>query len=406
MRYAVLDCETTIQNKGSPYTPENKLCLVGIKTNDAYQTWTIEYDDSPYGEALVQIHSLLENAELIVGANLKFDLAWIRRYIHDLRVPRVWDIQLAEFILGNQLNTYPSLDQMAISREFGCKLNVVKSEYWALGIDTPQVPLELLEDYLKLDCELTEKVFLAQQEELVGRKRMLFNLQCEDLKILHEMEWNGLLYNFELAKEKSAEMQRRVSALTEQLYLLVGRSDFSIDSSDQLSCVLYGGSFPVKVRETYERTLKSGEVVVRERWGTSRKEFPRIARPLPRTECKPTDKLDEAALSAANADRQRSGLQPYVRHFSVGEPVIKRLRGSKNLKRIVEVLLERAECKKLDNTYYTGLADLAAEQGWRDGYLHGTLNQCSVVTGRLSSARPNLQNFSGQIKELFFSRFV
>jgi DNA polymerase I-like protein with 3'-5' exonuclease and polymerase domains len=407
-KYAVLDCETTFDKLtgASPFTKTNKLCLVGIKTNDKYHQFKIEYDDDPYGESLRTIASLLSEVELVIGHNLKFDMHWIRRYVPAISWPRVWDTQLAEFILHDQRDIMPSLDDTAGNRGLGHKLDVVFTEYWSKGINTPSVPLDLLGEYLEQDCRLTEKVYLQQNAELQGAKRMLYLLQCEDLKILHEMEWNGMLYDFKVADEKAKEAQVRLVELTEDLFRLVGSRDFNPDSSDQLSVVLYGGTIPVKVRESYQRTLKDGMIVDRERWGYQHRVFPRIVKPLPRTECKPTDRLDEDALRKLNEDRQQQGLLPYVRHWSVGEPVIKRLRGSKRAAAIIKVLLERAYLDKLDSVYYTGLRELRDERGWADNILHGQLNQTVAKTGRLSSSGPNLQNFSGDVKGLFLSRYA
>ena len=43
---------------------------------------------------------------------------------------------------------------------------------------------------------------------------------------------------------------------------------------------------------------------------------------------------------------------------------------------------------------------------WETNVLHGQLNQCVARTGRLSSSKPNLQNFDGEIKQLFGSRYA
>ena len=56
--------------------------------------------------------------------------------------------------------------------------------------------------------------------------------------------------------------------------------------------------------------------------------------------------------------------------------------------------------------YYQGLPELRSKMNWPVGKLHGILNQCVAKTGRLSSTKPNLQNFDGEIKQLFGSRYV
>jgi len=48
---------------------------------------------------------------------------------------------------------------------------------------------------------------------------------------------------------------------------------------------------------------------------------------------------------------------------------------------------------------------LIEEQNWKRNMIYGQLNQCVARTGRLSSSKPNLQNFDGEIKTLFYSRY-
>lgn len=64
------------------------------------------------------------------------------------------------------------------------------------------------------------------------------------------------------------------------------------------------------------------------------------------------------------------------------------LRKLANAHPIVAELLRYRELEKLRSTYADALPPLVES----DGRIHGTLNQCSTATGRISSERPNLQN--------------
>jgi DNA polymerase I-like protein with 3'-5' exonuclease and polymerase domains len=39
------------------------------------------------------------------------------------------------------------------------------------------------------------------------------------------------------------------------------------------------------------------------------------------------------------------------------------------------------------------------------GVLHGSFNQTTAATGRLSSSKPNLQNFATELQDIFISRY-
>ena len=81
------------------------------------------------------------------------------------------------------------------------------------------------------------------------------------------------------------------------------------------------------------------------------------------------------------------------------------LKGNKEAMEILEIILKRSTLEKRKSTYYQGLCNLIDENNWTKGDIHGQLNQCVARTGRLSSSKPNLQNFDGEIKSLFTSRY-
>lgn len=401
------DCETTILNDGSPFTPQNKICLAGLKDKHGYTTYDIEYSGKPYGKAIREIKERLEAADLVVGFNLKFDLHWIKRYAPDLLVSSVFDCQLAEFLLSSQREVFPALDNVGDRYGLGRKLDVVKLEYWNHGIDTPNIPYDILERYLRQDVELTEKVFEVQSKLLTGNKKRLFWIQCQDLLILQEMEQNGLLFDKEQATELGKQAQNQLVEIDAKLRELAESEHINFNSDDHLSCLLYGGSVPCPYREVYSRELKGGRVVQKERWGVKYIDLPRLVKPLPRTEGVASAKFeDDVALELENKRRKEEGKAPIRRIWSVAEPVLSRLKPTKKAKKIIELILERAKISKLDSTYYTGLVNKMDENGWQDGYIHGQFNQVVARTGRLSSSGPNLQNIAGDMKQLFISRYA
>ena len=386
MRITTLDCETTIFEKGNPFARRNRLCMVGLGSNTGvYHSLDIEYGNNPYGYNLEVIAKILEDTDLLVGFNLKFDLHWIRRYIPDVKIPiRVWDCQLAEFILSNQTWAYPSLDESLRKRGFEPKLDVVKKEYWEKGIDTPDVPRDILEPYLRRDVEGTYELYQAQLKEITQNRPEIFTLfkaQCVDLLVLQEMEFNGMLYDVPESERLGLEAESKLVQLDAELDSLANVSGLNWNSSDHISCVLFGGTIPLKARVETQRILKDGTVKIGEKWGVVPLVCPRLAEPRRGTET------------------EKEGI------WSVGESLLRNLKGSKRVKSIVALLLERARLSKLQTTYYNGLPKIIDQKDWNSGTIYGSFNQCRASTGRIASSGPNLQNFSGEIKQLFHSRF-
>ena len=162
-RVLIYDVETTISSRGSPFDNTNKLVMSGFK-------WC--KDDYPF-DCVTQNH--LENTQcyfnastLIVGFNIKFDLNWARRIGVDISNVCVWDCQLAEFLFNKQAKRYPSLDEACEKYGIPPKLDVVKTEYWEKGIDTDEIPVDILREYLEGDLDRTERVFKEQIKQFKG----------------------------------------------------------------------------------------------------------------------------------------------------------------------------------------------------------------------------------------------
>lgn len=383
-KYLVIDVETTISNKGNPFDETNKLCYIGL-LNSSSHIYNIEYDDEPYGNKLNEVQKEIDNSEILVGFNIKFDLHWIRKYRLNFMDKRIWDCQLVHFILTGQQNPYPSLNSVAEYYGLGSKLDVVATEYWANKIDTPNIPKDILENYLEQDLNLTKQIYFKQLEELKQNPSLikLISLHNQDLLVLQEMEFNGLLFNEEKSNELANQTEQEVSRLDEFLFQFHNCPGFNPSSNDHLSAFLYGGFISLRRRVAcgvFKTGSKSGQV--KERWEEYQVEFPRLFTPL------------------KGSELQKEGF------WSTDEATLKSLKGSLKAKEAKETLLFRSTLEKRLTTYYRGLTNLIKEMNWETNVLHGQLNQCVARTGRLSSSKPNLQNFDGEIKQLFGSRYA
>lgn len=385
MSYLVLDVETTINNKGNPFDKTNKLCMVGMLASDEMAIFDIEYSVDPYKESLDRIQLAVDKCDVLVGFNIKFDLHWLRRYGINFHGKRIWDCQLVEYILSNQENSYPSLNATAEYYKLGSKLDEVKENYWKNGIDTDKVPKDILAAYLKQDVELTEKVMFKQMERLkeLPHLKRLVCLHNQDLLVLEDMEYNGMSYDYTKSKTLGDELEIQIDKLNQRLANYHTYDSFNPNSGEHLSAFLYGGI----IKERFQRTnghFKTGSRTgeVKYKWEERDKEFPRRINPLPNTELK------------------KEGF------FSTNEETLRKLKPKSNEgKDILNIILTRATMQKRMTTYYHGVPQLIDEMNWKENTIHGQLNQCRTRTGRLSSSSPNLQNFDGEIKTLFLSRY-
>ena len=385
MSYLVLDVETTISNKGNPFDKSNKLCMVGMLAAEEMAIFDIEYSVDPYKESLDRIQLAVDKCDVLVGFNIKFDLHWLRRYGINFTGKRIWDCQLVEYVLSNQENSYPSLNATSEYYDLGSKLDEVKENYWKNGIDTDKVPKDILSDYLKQDVELTEKVMYKQIERLnqLPHLKRLVSLHNQDLLVLEDMEYNGMTYDYDKSKILGDELELQIDKLNNRLANYHSYDNFNPNSGEHLSAFLYGGNIKERFQRPighYKTGAHAGEV--KYKWDERDKEFQRQITPLPKSELK------------------KEGF------FSTNEETLRKLKPKTNAgKQILAAILARATMQKRMTTYYHGVPQLIDEMNWKESKIHGQLNQCRTRTGRLSSSSPNLQNFDGEIKTLFPSRY-
>lgn len=376
-----LDTETTIFNKGNAFDARNEVCFVGIGD----KLFDVQYTDHPYGETLHEIQKEIDEADLLLFINAKFDLHHLRKYGIDFAHKKIWDCQLVDFMLEAQTTSYPSMNSMA--EKYGLPLKDDKiAEYWKEGIDTKDIPLDELCAYLKHDLETTYKIYEFQKELVEGRTKTfqrLVSLMNQDLIVLQDIEFNGFYFNEDACKEKAQELSATIDNLRMELHDYHSIEEFNTESGDHISALLYGGTIviPSKVLVgVYKTGDRKGED--KYGWHDSSYSLPRLFNPLPRTELK------------------KEG------YWATGEDVLKQLKSrDKASKRVVEIILTLAKLEKIVGTYYNGLPKLRETMNWSKNMLHGNLNQVTARTGRLSSTKPNLQNLAGDAKSIFTTRY-
>jgi DNA polymerase I-like protein with 3'-5' exonuclease and polymerase domains len=356
---------------------------VGTLFNGNYRYFDIEHSGLPYNRAIEELSYLLNKAKLIVGFNLKYDLHWLRKYcpaVFPLGTQRVYCTQLGEFLLSHQRLPYPDLNSTLSYYGLPAKLDLIKSEYWANGRDTSEVPVELLQEYVKRDVEYLPAIFAAQQLRFTNVP--LIELQCDDLIVLEEMEYNGMLFDVDQSLHDALLVEEELKEVIDKFKELIPQSEhINLDSPFHVSALLYGGEVKFKQRVSTSRVLKSGTIKYGEKTGIGVISLPRLVKPLSKTELKTPG------------------------YWSTDEPTLKSLRASGVGRLLIKLLLKQSELSKKISTYFRGVPELIKKMQWENNLIHGQFNQCVARTGRLSSKEPNLQNFDSNMKHLFLSRF-
>ena len=370
----VLDVETTIKNNGNLRTAGNTLVTVQLKSGPSKSLVFFKEDFD-------KVIPILKDASVVITTNGKFDLNWLR---HEFGyTPQcVWDLQIAEFLFSRQMWKYPDLNTMCINYGLPPKLDIVATQYWDQGIDTTEIPRDILAEYGAADCDREYEVFLKQVEIFRTEKQHMFRLfrvQCNDMVVLAEMEWNGIAYDTEGSLNRAQALTNQIGEIEGEMYVFTKGIPINFNSPAQVSKLLYGGDIVVESRIP-NGVFKSGARIGQVKY--MKKEtvytFPRLVNPLKR-------KGDES--------------------YSVDEPTLLSLKAPAIGRKLIELLLKRVKLQKLNSTYLEGFPKRIAVSEWPANRVYSTLNQCLVVTGRLSSAKPNQQNLPGEAKYFCVSRF-
>jgi DNA polymerase I-like protein with 3'-5' exonuclease and polymerase domains len=379
----ILDVETSIIDNGHPFNYDNKLVVVGFLPCD--KEWN-QIEEPIFCYDKESLEKEFKKYKIFGLFNGKFDLHWIRRILGTkFRDIIIRDGQLAEFLLTNQTNAYPSLNDCALKYFNEQKIDNIKLNYWDKGIDTSSIPKEELREYLAQDLELTRKTIQKQEQLLKNQNKWnLFKLQSADLITLQEMEYNGMLFNTTKSLENSKQLENQINELTQEIKSFTNIPDFNVNSGDHLSLLLYGGTYIYETRMPVG-IYKTGQKIGQPRYKILKQEIicPRLIEPIKGSELK------------------KEGF------FSVDEQTIKSLKPRiKEHKKLLENILTISKIEKLNGTYYKGIPDLIKKKNWdHNNILHGQLNQCVARTGRLSSSQPNQQNFDPEAKKLCESRY-
>lgn len=331
---------------------------------------------------------MIDDADILIGFNLKYDLHWLQRYGIGFAGKRLWCAQVAQFAIRAQQEKYPSLNSSCEYWGLGQKIDVIARDYWDKGINTQDIPWEPLSEYARQDVDLTYSLYLKQQEYLRDKSKLarLISLLQQDLAVLQEMEWHGLRFDTAESLKRAEAMTIELDKIDTELRTIVGNHPINFNSTDHVSAILYGGNAQFVTKEPVEHTYKSGAKAglteTRYKHHKTEVAFPRLVSPLPKSE-----------LAKGNV-------------WSTNAGTLTRLKAKGPARTIIRLMQQRAALEQLRSTYYEGWPNKMKEADWPENEVHSQLNQCVVVTGRLSSNGPNQQNIPSDVYDLIYTRFT
>lgn len=471
--FATFDLETTIRRefkkKANPFYKFNRICAIGIKGKGELRPRGYYVLDQAYTDWWIE---LLDSTKLLVGFNIKFDIhhainerpenyeKWVK-WVCD--GGRVWDCQLAEYLLGGQAQDVQmtSLDKVAVKYGGNLKNDAVKA-MWEQGIDTPDIPKGLLMDYLVGveddpndlgDIGNTEKVFYGQVQALRARGSMKsVQLNMDALIFTIEAEHQGMQIDTVLGEAIRAELEIELAELDEKIKGYFPKDmpfEFNWNSRFHKSALVFGGTVKYEQRTaitTDDQPLlsdKSNQAYVQMevkhfilKDGTTTETAPEFETAhlyVTFASGKNKGMFKQKNIKVNDPDKPKSAMRDYYYTFpgytqgkdkwksadagvwGTGKDVIEELSVTTDIP-FLKDMGTRAKIDKDLGTYYKRWDSKKEE--WKgmlalvgpDGRIHHSLNMVRTITARLSSSDPNLQNVSSgkksKVKSIFISRFA
>lgn len=236
-----------------------------------------------------------DGVDMIVAHNFSYEASWFMK--HDFenfcnfikRGGRIYCTQLAHYLLSNQTDIYPALNEIAPLYGGTPKVDAVKA-LWEAGHKTSEIDPALLHEYLCSDhgdIDNTVKVFLGTWEQLRKRKMLtmalirmdalLFSAFCMFFGMKVDMERAEELKR--LNEERLVELEKVVTSLLPDDMPELARQQFK-GTRYQLSALIFGGV--MKYDAKVPRTDSDGNLIYKKEEGPY---FKSIKGALPTSQC-------------------------------------------------------------------------------------------------------------------------
>ncbi len=414
----------------SPFHEDNILVSVGINDEYYFTNHSERIDKGCYKN----IQDTLDKTTLLIGHNIKFDLMWLLEAGFKYS-GRVYDTMLGEYILNRGVRKSLTLEMSCRRRKIGSKDDRIK-EFMDRGVSFENIPADVVEEYGKIDVQITRRLFDSQMADfkLPKNKGLLMTVKMmnEFLVVLSDMERNGININLnelgQVEKEYRAEFAYLKQKIDKIVYKQMGDTKINLSSPEQLSWLIYSAKpkdkkewakiFNIGIdkntgknkkrpqysriqfrnlvtdnTETIHKTVASqcmtchGKGVIKKikKDGSPFKNY---------TKCPDCDGdgyiYSSIAKIAGFRQRPRNVYDVAESGFRTDKLTLNKIAAEAEgeFKEFIDSIVRHNAVDTYLNTFVEGLKNFTNEKG----FLHPKFMQAITATGRLSSRDPNFQN--------------
>mgnify|MGYP003131627851 FL=1 len=436
MTITVVDVETSFvtgengKTDPSPFNSRNKLVSVGI--NNEYLFFN--HDERQDNGAFIKVQNILDKTTLLIGHNLKFDLAWLYE-VGFKYSGKVYDTMIGEYVLQRGVRKALSLKECCNRRKLSSKSDATQ-DFINQGISFEMMPSKIVEEYGRQDITVTRELYHSQVDDFKQAKNRnlvpTVKMMNSFLQVLTKMEMNGIQIDLDALHDVETKFKIEYDELREKIDTIIwermGDTIINPSSPEQLSWLIYGVKVIDKKKwaESFNIGIDPQTKKQKKKPKLSRTQFTRMVaqmtQPIYKTRshqcihCSGQGRIQKIKVNGEpyknlspchhcsgtgiiyEETKARAGftLNPsFVSDVSEGGFKTDRVTLGKLTNTDDAELNEFVECITRYNaleTYLNTFVEGIKSHCNKDGSLHPKFMQCVTATGRLSSRDPNFQN--------------
>ena len=245
----------------SPRHPENYVVMLGVAIDEQPMSGERVLTHFQNKEEAAEWLDIPDDVWLVVAHNAPFELDWMwvqqREKLEAFlkRGGKFFCTAYGHYLLSNQQDTYPSLDEIAPLYGGSRKIDGIKA-LWAQGFRTSQIDPELLAEYLigpRGDIENTRRVFYGEFKQLVQRGMWKMAMErMEGMLFCTSAMDSGLYVYRDLAMAQLRHGEEQIEQLRVEFNKhranFPADAEFKESSAFHMSAWLYGGPLKYKAR--------------------------------------------------------------------------------------------------------------------------------------------------------------
>ena len=443
----VVDVENTVTKRDGkmhldPFEPSNKLVMVGC-LDDRGNEYLFNMDGTYQNNYDVTIQELLDQATILIGHNIAYDLMWLWESGFKYDGP-IFCTMLTEYVLQRGIKEPLHLKDCAERYDLETKKEDTLKNYFAQGFATDEIPRAELSSYLSADLHATQQLSDKQYYRLNTPKDAgLMNTVLFTNKVsvaLAKIYKRGFKVDVDTLESVQQEFQNEKSEIEKRLQVqvkeLMGDTPINLNSPEQMSWILYSrkpkdkstwmnnfahamekSSFNQTIKDNTDIVYKTKAQKCRTCIGSGvirkvKKDGTLYAR-LPK--CPDCNGNGYSFISVGKVAGFKFN-PPNVKWvsangFSVNKKMLEVLQHVTKRNDSVAAFNFLTDIQRLSalDTYLSSFVEGIKIHTKTDGMLHVRLLQHRTSTGRFSGADPNMQNMprggTFPVKKVFVSRW-